>query len=86
MSDKVIVAEKNKRELPHQPSLFCLRKETRMGDLIDRDAAIEVLARIKAEHERRTCSRESLRQADALAYAIAVLKQVPKVETNAGQR
>ncbi len=57
-----------------------------MGDLIDRDAAIEVLARIKAEHQRRTCSRESLRQADALAYAIAVLKQVPKAEPDAGER
>ena len=57
-----------------------------MGDLIDRDAAIEVLARIKAEHERRTCSRESLRQADALAYAIAVLKTIPKAEQDAGQR
>lgn len=86
MSDKVIVAEKNKRELPHQLSLFCLRKETRMGDLIDRDVAIEVLAKIKAEHQRRTCSRESLRQADALAYAIAILKQVPKAEPDADQR
>ena len=55
-----------------------------MGDLIDRDAAIEVLEKIKAEHQRRTCSRESLRQADALAYAIAVLKQVPKAEQDAG--
>ena len=57
-----------------------------MGDLIDRDAAIEVLEKIKAEHQRRTCSRESLRQADALGYAIAVLKSVPKAEQDAGQR
>lgn len=51
-----------------------------MADLIDRSIAIETLEKIRAEHARRTCSRESMRQADALSYAIEVLKKVPKYE------
>lgn len=51
-----------------------------MVDLIDRQEAIAKLEQIQAEHARRQCSRESLRQADALGYAIAVLKRIPKYE------
>lgn len=51
-----------------------------MVDLIDRQEAIAKLEQIQAEHARRQCSRESLRQADALSYAIAVLKRIPKYE------
>ena len=52
-----------------------------MADLIDRAEAIEKLEKIRAEHARRTCSRESIRQADALGYAIAVLQKIPKYES-----
>lgn len=52
-----------------------------MADLIDRAEAIEKLEKIRAEHARRTCSRESLRQADALGYAIAILQKIPKYES-----
>ena len=48
-----------------------------MADLIDSTKAIEVLAKIQKEHAQRTCSRASLQQAQALGYAIAVLKKLP---------
>lgn len=48
-----------------------------MADLIDRDKAISALEKIQAEHAKRTCSRQSLQQAQALGYAIAVLKKLP---------
>jgi hypothetical protein len=48
-----------------------------MADLIDRDKAIDTLEKIRAEHAKRTCSRKSLQQAQALGYAIAVLKKLP---------
>lgn len=48
-----------------------------MADLIDRDKAIDTLEKIRSEHAKRTCSRQSLQQAQALGYAIAVLKKLP---------
>lgn len=51
-----------------------------MADLVDRDKAIKTLEKIQAEHARRTCSRQSLQQAQALGYAIAVLKKLPAAE------
>lgn len=42
-----------------------------------KDAAIAKLTQIQQEHARRTCSRSSLMQAQALGYAIAVLKKIP---------
>lgn len=48
-----------------------------MADLIDRTKAIEILEKIQKEHAQRTCSRASLQQAQALGYAIAVLKKLP---------
>lgn len=49
-------------------------------DLIDRQQAIDALSKIKAQKESCNCSRQRLREAQALAYAIAVLKKVPKYE------
>lgn len=49
-----------------------------MPDLIDREKAISTLEKIKAEHAKRTCSRASLQQAQALGYAIAVIRKLPK--------
>lgn len=49
-------------------------------DLIDRQQAIDALMKIKAQKESCNCSRQRLREAQALAYAIAVLKKVPKYE------
>lgn len=46
-------------------------------DLVDREKAIVILEKIKAEHASRTCSRSSLQQAQALGYAIAVIKKLP---------
>lgn len=48
-----------------------------MADLIDRDKAISTLEKIRAEHAKRTCSRQSLQQAQAIGYAIAVLRRIP---------
>ena len=48
-----------------------------MADLIDRDKAIDTLEKIRAEHAKRTCSRSSLLQAQAIGYAIEVLKRIP---------
>ena len=42
-----------------------------------KDAAIAKLTRIQQEHARRTCSRSSLMQAQAIGYAIEVLKRIP---------
>lgn len=49
-------------------------------DLIDRQQAIDALMKIKAQKESCNCSRQRLREAQALAYAIAVLKKVPKYD------
>ena len=50
-----------------------------------KDAAIAKLTRIQQEHAKRTCSRSSLMQAQALGYAIEVLKKIPTDdETNQG--
>lgn len=48
-----------------------------MADLINRTKAIEILEKIQKEHAQRTCSRTSLRQAQAIGYAIAVLRKIP---------
>lgn len=48
-----------------------------MADLIDRTKAIEILEKIQKEHAQRTCSRVSLQQAQAIGYAIAVLRRIP---------
>lgn len=42
-----------------------------------RDMAIEKLLEIQTAHKRRTCSRDSMIQANAMGYAIAVLKKIP---------
>ena len=54
--------------------------ENNKVDLIDRNKAIEVLFKIKAEKESCNCSKQRLREATALGYAIAVLKKVPSYE------
>lgn len=48
-----------------------------MKDLIDRQKAIAKLEQIKAKKEKCNCSRQTLREAQAIGYAIAVLKQIP---------
>lgn len=48
-----------------------------MSDLIDREKAISILEKIRAEHAKRTCSRASLQQAQALGYAIEVVRKLP---------
>ena len=53
-----------------------------MPELIERDKAIEKLREIQAKHRSRTCSRSALIQADALGYAIEILRQLPAVEIN----
>lgn len=47
-------------------------------ELVDRNKAIEMLEKMKAEREKRTCSRSSIYEARALGYAIAILKRLPK--------
>lgn len=42
-----------------------------------KDAAIAKLTQIQQEHAKRTCSRTSLQQAQAIGYAIAVLRRIP---------
>jgi len=41
-----------------------------------KEKAIEKLKQIQREHAKRTCSRSSLMQAQALGYAIEVLKKI----------
>lgn len=48
-----------------------------MADLIDREKAIEVLKKIQKQHADRTCQRSSIIQAQALGYAIEVLRKLP---------
>ena len=47
-----------------------------MDALTYRNKAIEKLQQIQREHAKRTCSRSSLMQAQALGYAIEVLKKI----------
>lgn len=47
-------------------------------DLIDRKKAIEILEKIKAQKESCNCSRQRLREAQAIGYAIAIIKKLPK--------
>ena len=42
-----------------------------------REKAIAKLRQIQHEHAKRTCSRSSLMQAQALGYAIEVLERIP---------
>ena len=48
-----------------------------MDALTYRNKAIEKLQQIQQEHKRRTCSRSSQVQAQAIGYAIAVLERIP---------
>ena len=50
--------------------------DNEMNALEYRNKAIEKLQQIQREHARRTCSRSSLMQAQALGYAIEVLKRI----------
>lgn len=51
-----------------------------MKDLIDREEAIKVLNDIKAKKESCNCSMQRLREAQALGYAIAVIKKLKRYE------
>lgn len=51
-----------------------------MKDLIDRQEAINVLEKIKAQKENCNCSRQRLREAQAIGYAIAVIKKIKRYE------
>lgn len=42
-----------------------------------REKVIAKLRQIQQEHAKRTCSRSSLMQAQAIGYAIEVLKKIP---------
>lgn len=55
-------------------------EEINMAELIDRNKAIEILEKIKKDKESKTCSRSNIYQAQALGYAIAVLKKIPTYE------
>ena len=49
---------------------------TQKKDLIDRQEAIRVLEEIKAKKEKCNCSRQVIREAQAIGYAIAVVKKI----------
>lgn len=51
-----------------------------MAELIDKNKAIEILEKIKKDKESKTCSRSNIYQAQALGYAIVVLKKIPTYE------
>lgn len=46
-------------------------------DIISRKEAIEVLKKIKAQKEKCECSRQRLREATAIGYAIGVIQKLP---------
>lgn len=48
--------------------------------LVDLDKCIEVLEKIKKERAVCNCGRKSIEQANALGYAIAILKKLPIIE------
>lgn len=54
-------------------------------DLVDREKAIEVLRKIQKERAGCNCGRKSIDQANALGYAIMILKKLPRVETEKKQ-
>lgn len=64
------------------PDAFCLLKGDRMAEYVNAEKAIETLSKLKAEREKRNCSRSQIIEAQAFGYAIAVIKKLPKVEIN----
>lgn len=54
--------------------------ERNIMDLIDRQKAIDTLMAIKKEKEKSNCSKQRMREATAIGYAIAIIKKLPKVE------
>lgn len=52
-----------------------------MKDMIDRNKVIEILERMKKDKESKTCSRANIYQAQALGYAIAVIKKISSDDT-----
>lgn len=51
-----------------------------MADLIDREEVLKVLQELKKKKENCNCSRQVLREAQAIGYAIAIIKQVKAYE------
>lgn len=53
-----------------------------MAEYIEVSKAIETLERMKAERQKKSCQKSSLYEANALGYAIAILKKMPKKTIN----
>lgn len=49
-----------------------------MANYIDADKAIETLEKMKADRLKKSCQKSSLYEANALGYAIAIIKKLPK--------
>lgn len=53
-----------------------------MAEYIEVSKAIEILERMKAERQKKSCSKASLDEANAIGYAIAIIKKLPRITLN----